>query len=93
MSLRETSSVVTNYETKIVTPLSSPCRLGRACCDTCPIRLVATWGGFLGDVRSDSPSRSITFLVLRVAVILRSNGRIGSYVMRQAWSPTIRAYF
>ena len=50
-------------------------------------------GVFLAGVRPDSPSRSDTFLLLRVAARLRRGGRVGSYVVRQAWSPTIRASF
>ena len=45
---------------------------------------------FLAGVRPDSPSRSDTFLLLRVVARLRSGGRVRSYVVRQAWSPTIR---
>ena len=33
-------------------------------------------------VRPDSPSRSDTFLLLRVTVGLRRGGRVGSYAMR-----------
>ena len=33
-------------------------------------------------VRLDSPSRSDTFLLLRMAARLRRGGRIGSYVVR-----------
>ena len=36
-------------------------------------------------------SRSNTFLLPRVAARLRRGGRVGSYVVRSAWSPTIRA--
>ena len=60
-----------------------PCRLGKACCEACPSRLVASGGGvFLAGVRPDSPSRSDTFLLLRVAATLRRGGRVGSYVVR-----------
>ena len=37
-------------------------------------------GVFLAGVRPDSPSRSDTFLLLRVAARLRRGGRVGSYV-------------
>ena len=59
------------------------CRLGKACCEACPSRLVARVGGvFLAGVRPESPSRSDTFLLLRVAARLRRGGRVGSYVVR-----------
>ena len=38
-------------------------------------------GVFLAGVRPDSPSRSDTFLLLRVAARLRRGGRVGSYVV------------
>ena len=50
-------------------------------------------GVFLAGVRPESPSRSGAFLLLRVAARLRRGGRVGSYVVRLAWSPTIRASF
>ena len=77
--------------------LRSPCRLGKACCEACPSRLVASGGIFLAGVRPDSPSRSdtftkdlimrvnvrtTTFFLLRVAARLRRGGRVGSYVER-----------
>ena len=62
--------------------LRSPCCLGKACCEACPSRLVASGGVFLAGVRPDSPSRSDTFLPLRVAARLRRGGRVGSYVVR-----------
>ena len=34
-----------------------------------------------------------TFLLLPVAASLRRGGRVGSYVVRQAWSPTIERHF
>ena len=50
-------------------------------------------GVFLAGVRPDSPSRSDTFLLLCVAARYRRGGRFGSYVLRSAWSPTIRLSF
>ena len=50
-------------------------------------------GVFLEGVRPDSLSRRYTFLLLRVATRLSRGGRVGSYVVRWAWSPTIRASF
>ena len=50
-------------------------------------------GVFLAGASPGSPSRSNTFLLLRVAARLRSGGRVGSYVVRQARSPMIRASF
>ena len=47
----------------------------------------------LAGVRPDSPSRSDTFLLLRVAATRWRGGRVGSYVVRQAWSAMIRASF
>ena len=38
-------------------------------------------GVFLAGVRPDSPSRSDTFMLLRVAARLRRGGRVGSYVV------------
>ena len=59
----------------------SPCRLGETCCEACPNRLlVASGGGSLVDVRPDSPSRNITFLLLRVAARLKR----GVSVLRDA---------
>ena len=43
-------------------------------------------GVFSAGVRPDSPSRSDTFLLLRVAARLGRGGRVGLYVVRQAWS-------
>ena len=52
------------------------------------------WGVvFLADVLPGSPSRIDTFLLLRVAARLSRGGRVGPYVVRWAWSPTIRASF
>ena len=39
-------------------------------------------GVFLAGARPDSPSRSDTFLLLRVAARLSRGGRVGSYVVR-----------
>ena len=69
------------------------CRLGKACFEACSSRLVASGGVFLAGVMPDSPSRDNTFLLLRVVVRLRGGGRVGFYVVRWAWSPTIRASF
>ena len=59
-----------------------PCRLGKACCEACPSRLVASGEVFLAGLRPDPPSRSDIFLLLRVAARLRRGGRVGSYVVR-----------
>ena len=48
---------------------------------------------FLAGVRPDSPARSDTFLPLRVTARLSRGCRVGSYVVRQARAPTIRASF
>ena len=32
--------------------LSSPCRLGKACCEACPSRLVASGGGLPGGCKA-----------------------------------------
>ena len=48
-----------------------------------PNKVCNEWGRFfLAGVRPDSPSRSDTFLLLRVAAMLRRGGRGGSYVVR-----------
>ena len=47
----------------------------------------------LAGVRPDAPLRSDTFLLLLVAVRLTRCSRDGSYVVRQARAPTIRAPF
>ena len=39
-------------------------------------------GVFRAGVRPDSPSRSDTFVLLRVAARIRRGGRVGSYVER-----------
>ena len=62
--------------------ICSPCRLGKACCEACSSRLVASGGVFVAAVRPDSPSRSDTILLLGVAARLRGGGRVGSYVVR-----------
>ena len=43
-------------------------------------------GVFLAGVRPESPSRSDTFLLLRGGREVRRGGRVGSYVVRWAWS-------
>ena len=48
-------------------------------------------GVFLAGVRPSSPSSSDTFLLQRATARLRRGGRVGSYVVRQARSPAIRA--
>ena len=63
--------------------LRSPCRLGTACFEACPSRVVASgWGVFLAGVRPYSPSRSGTFLLLRVTARLCRARRVGAYVVR-----------
>ena len=59
-----------------------PCRLGKACGEACPSRLVASGGGLSGGCKPDSPSRNGTLLLLRVAARLRRGGRVGSHVVR-----------
>ena len=46
--------------------LRSRCRLGKACCEACPNRLVVSGRVFLAGVRPDAPSWSDTFSLLRV---------------------------
>ena len=48
---------------------------------------------FLAGVRPGSPPRSDTFLLLRVATRLTRGRRVRSYVVRQARTNTIRAFF
>ena len=59
-----------------------PFRLGKACCEASPSRLASSGGVVRAGVRPDSPSRSDTFLLLRMAARLRRGGRVGSYVVR-----------
>ena len=58
-----------------------------------PYEACSAWGRLFWRVQGSSSSRSDSFLLLRVAARLRLGGRVGSYVVRQAWSPTIPASF
>ena len=75
----------------LVNNVRSPRCLGKACCQASGLWRVG-WV-FVAGVRPDSPSTSDPFLMLRVAARLRRGSRVGSYVARQARTPTIRASF